>query len=409
ILVGSASCATYTCPESCTPKPWPESLLCKGPTCKAQCCTCGGEEASAGDGLPDVGIQPCFSWQIGSSGTTPTAEQVLTDCGGASGYILAAFKENKPVVLHNIKVSTDTLQKVLQESASKAVSSEALGLTLESSKEETFTRFGFFCAGADCNLWKVPLGAKDPDSAVFAASQTGGLVMPQQVDTTLAIYNVTDPDELWVCPTEGAVESCGDGKITGIEECEGSSGEGCGSCQVMPGWACGGDGCEPLCGDGVMQGSETCDDGNNFQFDNCSRDCSLHTREVYVPFAASCAGEKVAPMVRVAKDGAASLKECQDLCSSDANCSAVEFYPTAWEGSVCHHFEGGILASLGQGAVEWQGSKCYIKAQYALVTEGLEAKSLDSMAAKCEEKQMKELAINNAQEVKLLYDFLGSS
>ncbi|MCP3139297.1 DUF4215 domain-containing protein [Pyxidicoccus xibeiensis] len=56
---------------------------------------------------------------------------------------------------------------------------------------------------------------------------------------------------------------CGDGTVTGSEECDG--GQGCTStCERVP-----------VCGDGFLDAPEPCDDGNTTDGDGCSRTCAV--------------------------------------------------------------------------------------------------------------------------------------
>lgn len=66
--------------------------------------------------------------------------------------------------------------------------------------------------------------------------------------------------------TTSAPDECGDGKVTGAENCDDSNtkaGDGCSaSCAVEAGFSCTGEpsSCRPLCGDGVVDPGEECDD-----------------------------------------------------------------------------------------------------------------------------------------------------
>ncbi|HVW29868.1 MAG TPA: DUF4215 domain-containing protein [Polyangiaceae bacterium] len=77
---------------------------------------------------------------------------------------------------------------------------------------------------------------------------------------------------------------CGDGKVSGNEECDDGNaipGDGCsGVCKIEPGYSCPkpGQACDYTvvteCGDGKIEGNEVCDDGNAQSGDGCSSDCS---------------------------------------------------------------------------------------------------------------------------------------
>ncbi len=86
----------------------------------------------------------------------------------------------------------------------------------------------------------------------------------------------------WVCKTPGVrcQPKCGDGVMTGWEECDDGNakpGDGCvQSCTVEAGFACPTSGApchETVCGDDVQEGSESCDDGNTMPGDGCAPDC----------------------------------------------------------------------------------------------------------------------------------------
>jgi cysteine-rich repeat protein len=88
---------------------------------------------------------------------------------------------------------------------------------------------------------------------------------------------------LCVDPTNAV---CGNGSITGAEECDGgntNNNDGCSNvCKIE------------RCGDGIRQTNEACDDGNNIDNDGCDADCSLPcggslaTRAIEDPDTGSC-------------------------------------------------------------------------------------------------------------------------
>lgn len=89
----------------------------------------------------------------------------------------------------------------------------------------------------------------------------------------------------WECPTAGSrcvAARCGDGEVTGNEQCEDgdeepAAGDGCSdTCRIEPGHFCPevGEACqETVCGNGVQEGDEPCDDGNDVVGDGCSPLC----------------------------------------------------------------------------------------------------------------------------------------
>lgn len=84
-------------------------------------------------------------------------------------------------------------------------------------------------------------------------------------------------------PDAYAPPVCGDGKVTGDEQCDdgdSTSGDGCSACTVEPDWVCTGgvnSQCKPMCGDGKIIASETCDDGDGQGGDGCSAACKVET------------------------------------------------------------------------------------------------------------------------------------
>jgi cysteine-rich repeat protein len=83
---------------------------------------------------------------------------------------------------------------------------------------------------------------------------------------------------------------CGDGLITGGEQCDDgnlSIGDGCSAtCTVEPGFSCMGhpSACQHICGDGLIVIGEGCDDGNLDPDDGCSAACTQES-------GWACAGE----------------------------------------------------------------------------------------------------------------------
>lgn len=66
---------------------------------------------------------------------------------------------------------------------------------------------------------------------------------------------------------------CGDGQVTGKEECDNFS-PGCVECKVLPGWKCQGDTCATVCGDGQVVGNEQCDPPNGVTCDSACQAAS---------------------------------------------------------------------------------------------------------------------------------------
>ena len=94
----------------------------------------------------------------------------------------------------------------------------------------------------------------------------------------------------WICELPGTPctqqpeepgDICGDGKISGDEKCDDGNakdGDGCSSkCVVEKGWICAevGKACSTVCGDGILAGKEKCDDGNTKANDGCTAKCAI--------------------------------------------------------------------------------------------------------------------------------------
>lgn len=129
--------------------------------------------------------------------------------------------------------------------------------------------------------------------------------------------NVSEDENYAEPPPE---DVCGDGEITGEEECDDGdtdNGDGCSSsCAVESGWACEGEPSvcmEGVCGDSIIGGPETCDDGNTAASDGCSAACqteeqwqcvnepSVCIRNNYAgePFSAAATVAQLAPLLLI--------------------------------------------------------------------------------------------------------------
>jgi len=85
----------------------------------------------------------------------------------------------------------------------------------------------------------------------------------------------------WVCPPNAVCRPiCGDGEVSGTEQCDTPHAAGCTNCQLNPGYDCGDDGTDnpctvTACGNGIKQAGEGCDDGNLVAGDECGPTCQL--------------------------------------------------------------------------------------------------------------------------------------
>lgn len=198
--------------------------------------------------------EPCFSWKVGSQGRVPTPDQVISSCANASadGFTFAMFHGNNIEVRHDIPASPSTLQQALTESMSPtqvkktAITNSLTSITFDFQKIGGAYRFGLVCAGSSekpCLLWQVSLGADGPGNAtMFASSQTGEIANLASsnklfANRTFVIYRVPSIKNIWQCDVP-LVPSCGDGRVSGSEECDTNS-SGCSStCHVIPGFTC---------------------------------------------------------------------------------------------------------------------------------------------------------------------------
>ncbi|CAJ1436620.1 unnamed protein product, partial [Effrenium voratum] len=388
VLTGSVSCAHFDCPAGCSAQPWPESILCGGDKCDnsdvSRCCLC---ESRGQRSVKGLGMEPCFSWQVDDSGSVPSVEEVVSACGGKRGYILAAIKDGKFLARHELLLPRGTfLKEALEQGGTFPVSSQLLSLSLKVKKlPGGGTRFGYYCAGsgADCQLWQVTLGANSSqlsrEAMPFAASQRGGnRVREAQEGTVLAMYKVGDPSKWWDCKAESQEPRCGDGLVSGLEECELEK-PGCSvTCEVEEGWTCGLHSCEPLCGDGVTQTGEVCDDGSNDQYGGCSNDCSFPTRRDYLAFHHGCEGPEDYA-IKIQEMRRPDVTACRRLCTANEDCSAAEWRDDRGVGG-CRHFVGRVPAAFGHDGQD-TGAACLVKVKYALFAANIKSAKQASEAS----------------------------
>jgi cysteine-rich repeat protein len=155
-------------------------------------------------------------------------------------------------------------------------------------------------------------------------------------------------------------ETCGNGTITGNEECDDDNvdpGDGCSElCQVEDGWTCSGEPSDcsllPVCGDGAIDTGEGCDDDNLNPGDGCSADCQVED-------GWTCSGEPSdCSLLPVCGDGTIDTGEaCDDDntnsgdgCSSD--CQVEAGWNCTGEPSVCTE-----MTSCGNGTID-SGEQC---------------------------------------------------
>ncbi|CAE7666521.1 Cd163 [Symbiodinium sp. CCMP2592] len=424
ILEASAPCTGFACPAGCQQKPWPEAHLCLGPTCKKddtqRCCQCGDSTDKAAKTFEE---EPCFSFDTSATGTTPTVDEVLKQCRGERHYVFAVVQGSAVKIRHDVQLPrTDSFEKALtvkDELHVTPVSQKVQGLAFKTKKTENGALVGFYCAGSekDCQLWQVALGSSSADG--FMASQLGGAHVKQS-DTagmTFVIYKVRNAEKLWVCGSSPKTASCGDGEISGSEECDVGDDTmvGCNSsCQVEVGFGCTtrpSKQCVALCGDGLARQDEVCDDGTNFRWAGCTNDCKFHTRLSYIPFQASCTGEETKELTRHALQDA-SKPACQAACTATEACAAYEWYASGFKGNNCHHLRGPVPTSLGNGP---RTGECYVKARYQFLKDGMQDLGGDigtfsqQIREKCEAHGLEPVSITSEKELDEVYSFVNAT
>eukprot|EP00439_Symbiodinium_sp_Y106_P023452 s2590_g2.t2 len=410
ILAGSASCAELQCPSGCVDRDWKEALLCNGP-CTSEdvqrCCMCKSEPNSRSGSDASLDLQPCFSCEVGAAGSSPSSAEIRESCRGSRAYVFAKFTGGgKLVVRHDVVLPSSTsFADALQGSTGRAASVLS-GISLRRSELGSRGFFGLYCPGSaddDCQMWQVGLEANLSDRKGFGASPVGGAAAAAAADgDVFAIYKVPHHERLWECP-KGQAADCGDGMVSGSEECDaGKDVAGCSKCNVLPGWSCGSSGsCSPLCGDGKVEGNEICDDGTDNLWGGCSNDCQYRTHASYVSYSNSCSGEDVGQQTRIQVD-AANLDACKESCATSQDCAACEFFPYGWKGKHCYHFIGKILSSLGSGP-EWNSAQCFVKVKYALFGEGMDSfPTAGALANFCEKKGFEPVSVSSADEVRTI-------
>jgi len=156
---------------------------------------------------------------------------------------------------------------------------------------------------------------------------------------------------------EGGLANCGNGVVTGSEQCDDGNqngGDGCSpSCQVEVDHVCppAGGACSDLraCGNGVLTSDEACDDGNQVGGDGCSADCN----SVDPGWQCRVPGRKCVPLCG---DGVITAGEkCDDgNADSDDGCSSTCLVEPGADcpapGQPCSHAEcGNGKTEAGEG------------------------------------------------------------
>ncbi|XXX77586.1 DNRLRE domain-containing protein [Sorangium sp. So ce134] len=135
------------------------------------------------------------------------------------------------------------------------------------------------------------------------------------------------------------LSDCGDGALSGEEECDDGNAaddDGCSlDCTVESGYSCAGapSACSTLCGDGVTAGPEACDDGDAAGGDGCSAACLVEAGYACTGAPSACStvcGDGIRAGAEACDDGDAAGG---DGCS--AACLIESGYACAGSPSVC--------------------------------------------------------------------------
>ena len=59
--------------------------------------------------------------------------------------------------------------------------------------------------------------------------------------------------------------------------------------------------------------------------------------------------------------GDKSVEKCKTECTNKPKCSAIEWYDSGWDGSMCKLMLGDVPAAKGSSTGRWQDATCYIK------------------------------------------------
>ena len=138
--------------------------------------------------------------------------------------------------------------------------------------------------------------------------------------------------------------SCGDGLVTGVEQCDDGNSynnDGCSAvCAIESGYTCFSQPsiCRSACGDGIQANNEKCDDGNNVSGDGCSADCKVELNWQCTGGVGSLSTCTPAPFCG---DGTVqSGEDCDDGNNHDGdgcshNCRVEPSYTCTGTSSVC--------------------------------------------------------------------------
>ena len=157
-------------------------------------------------------------------------------------------------------------------------------------------------------------------------------------------------DQGWICPTPGQLcvntTVCGDGRISGAEQCDDGNTEGddgCSAdCQVEDGWICPTPAvrCQAaLCGDGLMVGSEECDDNNTVKGDGCSDTCRVEPGYFCPTPGAACQKTVCANSVVEGDEGCDDGNKlpwdgCSPTCEREPTCKDGECTSVCGDGMI---------------------------------------------------------------------------
>ncbi|HEX3596475.1 MAG TPA: DUF4215 domain-containing protein, partial [Polyangiaceae bacterium] len=185
--------------------------------------------------------------------------------------------------------------------------------------------------GGDAQVVRGKGPSKTPPATSSTTDGGGGNTTPPIITTPDGGTRMTKPPASGCDGSCTPATVCGDGTISGDEQCDdGNSvpGDGCsGICQIEPGFRCprAGSACvysvKRTCGNGKIEGNEVCDDANTKSGDGCAGDCS----GVETGYTCARPGETCVVTQQPATCGngvVESGEECDDGNASDSDASA---------------------------------------------------------------------------------------
>ncbi|CAK0837581.1 unnamed protein product, partial [Prorocentrum cordatum] len=101
---------------------------------------------------------------------------------------------------------------------------------------------------------------------------------------------------------------------------------------------------------------------NNGDYTAICREPTLaYPATVYVEYSNFCVDVNQIDLAHTPIAFETNLTRCQQSCSDDVDCSAVEWYSDGWDGAYCYHILSNTPATQGSNGTQWLDAKCYVK------------------------------------------------